>query len=163
MMNGLPVHPAIVHIPLVIALLVPFALAWLAWRAWRGNGKVTARQWMVALALQLVIVGAGLVALRSGQAEEERVEATVAERAVEAHEKRATTFLWGAAALLVLVGAGAALPRASRALAPASLAVSLVVAGLGVAAGHAGGSIVHGTTAANVAGEPARGAGVDDD
>jgi uncharacterized membrane protein len=162
-MNDLPLHPAIVHIPLVIALLAPVVLAYLTWRAFgAGAGR---RAWAVIVALQGAVVGVGILGLRSGEAEEERVEAVVAEAAIEAHEHRAQAFVLGAGVVLGLTVFGLAAPRASRLLAPASLVAALVVAGLGVMTGHAGGSLVyrHGAAAAYTSSPAAAPRAHDDD
>jgi uncharacterized membrane protein len=140
-MNGLPLHAAIVHIPLVLALVVPVVLAYLTLRAFRGGASRKA--WAVIVALQAVIVGVGVAALQTGEAEEHRVEAVVSEAALETHEERAELFVTAAGALLALTLLGLAAPRISRGVAPAALILSIAVAGLGTAAGHAGGTLVY--------------------
>jgi uncharacterized membrane protein len=144
----MPIHPAIVHVPLVLALLSPIVLIWIAWHAWRAGA--TRRTWAAALALQAAIVAGGLAALRTGEAEEHRVEAVVLEEHVEAHERRAQVFVVGAAAVLVLAGVGFAAPRVTRVLLPPTLLAAVVVALLGVITGHAGGELVYRHGAASV-------------
>ena len=141
----MPLHPAIVHFPIVLAALSPFVLGWLVYRAWRGTA--TRRAWALAVGLQVALVGSGLLALRTGEADEDRAEATVAESVIEAHEEKATTFVIGAGAVLGLVVIGFALPRASRVLAPAGLVATLAIGGLGLLTGRAGGEIVYGPQA----------------
>lgn len=138
---ALPLHPAVVHIPLVLALAVPLVLAWLARRSYKGGA--TRRAWAMAVALQATILAGGLVALRTGESEEERVGATVGEWPLEMHERLATTFVIAAGALLAIVVAGMAAPRIGRLLAPVGLVASLAVATLGISTGHAGGALVY--------------------
>lgn len=159
----MPVHPAIVHIPLVLALLAPAVLLYIAVRAFRGGAS--RRAWAVIVALQAAVVGGGLVALQTGEADEDRVEATVGEAVIEVHEHRAQTFVTAAAVLLALTVVGIVVPKLSRAVAPAALVAALVVAGLGVSTGHAGGTIVYGAGGVMAApsGLPAAAAAQDDD
>jgi len=148
---SVPLHPAIVHLPLALALLVPvgaLAVTWLAWR--RGPSRTLVGALVVA---QVLLVGSGIVATRLGEADEERVEAIVPEAALESHEERAETFvIVGAVVLgaLVVGWVGARRPRVGRALLTAATAGSLAVAGLGLAVGRSGGELVyvHGAGAA---------------
>ncbi|MCA9673595.1 MAG: hypothetical protein KC464_01045, partial [Myxococcales bacterium] len=89
-MNGTPLHPVIVHVPLVLALVAPVAIGWAAWR--RLRGATDRRTWLAAALLQVVIVGSAFAALRTGGEEEERVEQVVPEAAIETHEERAELF-----------------------------------------------------------------------
>lgn len=95
-----------VLMPLIAGGLV---FAW--WRNW-----LPWRAWLVAVGLQIVLVASGVVALRSGEVEEERVERVVSESLIEAHEEAAEVFVWGSG------GAGADAGRRrvrSEALRPA--------------------------------------------
>ncbi len=151
-----PLHPVIVHVPLVLAGVVPFVVGWLTWRAFRGGAS--RRAWLVALALQAVVVGGALVALETGGDEEERVEQVVPEAAIEAHEARAELFTIGAGvAGLLIAGAVALRGRASGAAGAAATAASLVVVLLGVRTGSAGGELVyqHGAAAVYAHTQPA--------
>ena len=145
-MFNLPLHPAAVHLPLALAMLVPpLALGiLLAIRA----GKVPRSSWLLVVALQAVLVGGALVALRTGESEEERIEDRVAEARLEAHESAAQQFTVVAVFTLALAGAtlvaGRIRPRAGAVAAAATLAMSLVVAGLAFRTGHRGGELVYG-------------------
>src|SRR5215475_13496072 len=46
-MNTLPLHPAVVHVPLGLALIMPFLLAALVWAI--VTGRLPARVWLVGL------------------------------------------------------------------------------------------------------------------
>lgn len=151
----LPLHPAIVHLPIALALLVPLlgGALWLAW--WRG--ALPRRTWLVVVAAQALLVGSGVAALQTGEADEERVEATVLEAAIEAHEEAGQRFVaLGALALGVAV-AGAAVrdERLGRALAAGAVVSSLAVLGAGYAVGEAGGALVYQHGAAAAYGAPA--------
>ena len=149
-------HPKVVHLPIALGVLMPLVsgglmLAW--WRAW-----LPARAWFVAVALQAVLVASGFAALWTGGAEEERVEELVPEGALEAHEEAAQLYVAGAALVLGLMGLALGLPskRAGLTLATASALGSLVVLGLGVRTGEAGGALVyrHGAAQAYITAGP---------
>jgi hypothetical protein len=92
-----------------------------------------------------VLVGSGILALRSGEAEEERVERAVAERFIEKHEEAAETFVWASGAVLAVMLLGFALSsrRTGPVAATAATLGTLVVLGLGYRTGQAGGDLVY--------------------
>jgi uncharacterized membrane protein len=154
-MNGLPLHPAIVHLPLGLAVVIPLLAVAITVAVRRG--ALPARSWLIVVGLQAVLVAGSFVALRTGEQEEERVEDRVAERLVERHEELAERFAWSAGGTLASGAAVLALrshPATTTLMAATTLA-SLVTAGTGLQVGHAGGAIVHGPggigTAAGVA------------
>ncbi len=136
-------HPKVVHLPMALAVLMPLVSAGLL-AAWT-TGLLPRRAWVVAVALQAVLVGSGVAALRSGEAEEERVERVVAETRIEEHEEAAEAFVWAAGAILVLHLAVAFLRRETlaRGVAAAAVAGTLVVLFLGYRTGEAGGRLVY--------------------
>lgn len=137
----LPLHPKLVHLPIALAILMPLVSGGLLVAWWRG--WLQRRTWAIAVALQAVLVASGVAALRSGEADEERVEAVVAEAAIEAHEEAADVFIIGSIAALVLL-LGAALPgRASKVAALVGTVGTAGVLALGVRVGHLGGKIVY--------------------
>lgn len=149
-MNSLPLHPAIVHLPMGLAVIMPLVALGFAWAVW--TRRMTVRGWAAVVALQAILVGSALVAINTGGTEEERVEAVVPEAAIETHEEAAEQFAW-AAGLTVLLAASVLLAgtgSAGRALLVTSVLATVVVAGLGVRVGHAGGTLVyvHGAGAA---------------
>lgn len=80
-MDALLFHPKMVHVPMALGVLMPlFAggmlLAW--WRKW-----LPTRSWFLVVALQAILLGSGVLALQTGEAEEERVERVVVEQAIE--------------------------------------------------------------------------------
>ena len=158
-----PTHPLMVHLPLALALLLPFVsgLYFLAHR----RGWVRPNAWWVVVALQALLVGTTVLALRTGEAEEERVEQIVPERAIEAHEEAAERFLFGTGLALALAAAGGVFAARRREWL-GSAAIGTAVAGLAVAVlavnvGKAGGELVytHGAASAYVlggSGDPGR-------
>lgn len=142
-MDLLPLHPKLVHLPIALAVLMPMMsvgllIAW--WRQWLPR-----RAWVIAVTLQALLVASGVAAMRSGDADGERVERVVSESRIEAHEEAAEVFVWGAAAVLALA-IGAALVRAegaARPIATLAAAGTLVVLFLGYRTGQAGGELVY--------------------
>jgi hypothetical protein len=170
-MDALFFHPKWVHVPMALGVLMPLVaggllLAW--WRRW-----LPPRGWLVAVALQAVLLASGIVALRSGEAEEERVESVVAERFIEEHEEAAETFVWASGGVLAGMLLAVALGSRPSSLPTAAAATlgTLLVLGLGYRTGEAGGRLVyqHGAARAYTGGGApsvgARGApsGEDDD
>lgn len=154
-MDALLFHPKVVHIPIALGVLMPLIaggllLAW--WRDW-----LPWRAWLVAVALQALLLVSGVVALRTGEVDEERVERVVAEAAIEAHEEAAEAFVWGSGAVLamMLAAAGFGTKRAGLPLAGLATLGTVVVLGLGYRTGQAGGSLVYEHGAAQVYGRSA--------
>ena len=136
-------HPKVVHLPIALAILMPFItggalFAW--WKGWFDR-----RTWAAVLLLQAVLVGSGVVAMKTGEREEERVEQVVAERHIETHEEAAEAFVWASAVVLLFMGLPLALPdgRGRQAASLGALLGTLIVLGLGYRAGEAGGKLVY--------------------
>jgi len=136
-----PLHPALVHLPLALAVLLPlFAILGALVLASERLPHVT---WAVIVLLQLLLVGSAWLAVQSGEREEERVERTVAEAPIEEHEERAETLLRlaGVGVLLsVLGGLGGVGGQVGRA---GFAAFSLVILVAAVRVGHTGGELVY--------------------
>jgi len=136
-----PLHPAVVHFPVVLALLLPFFAAGALWAIRRGT--TPRRAWAIPVALALALALSAWVAVQTGEAQDERVERVVAEQPLEAHEEAAELFLTLSGGLALLVAAGLVrgrVGRLSRGLATAG-AVALVVVAAQV--GHSGGQLVY--------------------
>lgn len=168
-MDTLLFHPMLVHVPIALGVLMPLIaggllLAW--WRNWLPR-----RGWYFAIALQAVLLVSGVLALRTGEADEERVERVVAEQVIEKHEEAAQVFVGASGGVLAVMLLAAALGARRSGLPTAAAATfgTLLVLGLGYRTGQAGGSLVyeHGAAQAHVsataAGTEAPMAPVDDD
>src|SRR5688500_15819798 len=100
-MDALLFHPSLVHIPMALGILMPLIagalfLAW--WRGWLPR-----RAWLLAIGLQAILVGVGILAMRSGEAEEDRVERVVAKEHIDAHEEAAEGFVWTSGGVLAVM------------------------------------------------------------
>ena len=136
-----PLHPAVVHLPIALALLIPL-VAFAALLAARG-GWLPVRAWGFVVLLQACLVGSAWLAMETGEEEEERVERVVAERHIEDHEESAERMLWAAGIALLVIAAGFAPGRAGALARPLGFALSLGVLALAVDVGHTGGELVY--------------------
>ena len=136
-----PLHPAVVHFPIVLMLLLPLVALAALWRARRSERP--AALWWGPVALAGMLALSSFVAVRTGEAEEDKVEPVVQEQAIESHEEQAERFLTLSGIVFVLTTAGL-LPgvagKSGRAIATVA-AAALVVAGVQV--GHTGGKLVY--------------------
>ena len=143
-MTSVPLHPALVHLPLGLAFVLPILTVGFSWALWKGS--LPPRGWLAMVVLQAVLLGSGLVALKAGQNEQDRVESTVPKMALEKHEELAEQFLWitastlAASALVLVVRRRA---RAVQALTVATMLGSFLTAAAALRVGHAGGELVY--------------------
>ena len=151
-----PLHPAVVHLPIALALLIPL-VALFALAAAR-LALLPTRGWAFVVLLQLLLVGSGWLALETGEDQEERVEKVVAERHIEDHAERAERLLIAAGVALFVIGAGLAPGRIGSVARPLGLVLSLGVAALAADVGHSGGLLVyeHGAASAYTDSAPPR-------
>lgn len=144
-----PLHPALVHFPIVLTFLLPLAAFGALWYGRRNPGARTG--WMLTTALAGALTASAWVAVETGEGEEALVERVVPDAPLDAHEEAAERFLLLSGGVLLLAGAGLLRGRIGTAarLATAAGSVGLVVAGALV--GHSGGELVyrHGAAAAH--------------
>lgn len=154
-----PLHPAIVHLPIALTLLVPLFAAGALVAIARGANLV--RAWGIAAAMLAALSLSAFVSIETGEDQEERVERVVPERAFESHEDAAKGFFL--LSLGVLAAAGVGLVRGRTGAIARYLAaggtLALVVAGYRV--GHSGGQLVYRYDAASAYAAPGRGGAAD--
>ena len=136
-----PLHPAVVHFPIVLGFALPILAAYVLWRMHDG---APSRAWGPVVLLAVLTWASAFVAGRIGEGDEERVEAVLAsEDPLHEHEEAAEMFLLvsGIVAGVALLGlAPGVVGRTARLLA-------LVGAALGLAAvtrtGYLGGELAY--------------------
>lgn len=136
-----PLHPAVVHFPVVFAVLMPLLMLVAIVAIRRG---LPARQtWGAVLAFQVFLVLSSWVAMETGEKEEEKVEKVVAEEALEEHEEAAELFLVLTGITLLVAGAGLLSGGKGEVARYLALVGSLAVLGAGARVGHLGGELVY--------------------
>jgi uncharacterized membrane protein len=145
-----PLHPAIVHLPIALAILIP-GLALLG-MILISKGFLPVRAWGFVVLLQVLLLGSGWLAVETGEDQEERIERIVAERHIEDHEEAAERFLFAAGLGLLALGTGLLPERAGTIGRVAGVLVTFAVFAAGLSVGHSGGDLVykHGAASAYV-------------
>jgi uncharacterized membrane protein len=142
-----PLHPAVVHLPIALAVLIPlFAISC---TSLIYKNFLPARSWILIVLMQAMLVGSGWVAFETGEHEEDRVEKIVAEALIEEHEEGAERFLLLAGLGLLASGAGLFSGRAGSIGRVVGSVVTIAVLAVAVSVGHSGGELVYKHGAAN--------------
>lgn len=149
-----PLHPAVVHFPIVLMVFLPLVAAGALWAIRRAASP--RRIWAAPVVLAAPLAVSAWVAVQTGESQERQIESRVAEPAMEAHEEAGERFLILSGIVLAISAlglVGGTVGRAARATTTAA-AFGLLVAGYAV--GHSGGQLVYGQGGlAAVAGSPA--------
>jgi hypothetical protein len=136
-----PLHPAIVHLPMALVVLLPVTVLIALWVIRRGGHPT--KVWGAAAGLHAALVLSAWASLQTGEQADEQVERVVAEAPIGTHEEAAEAFMVLAAGTLVisLVGLLKNRPGQLARGATAVSAVALLVSGWNV--GHSGGELVY--------------------
>jgi uncharacterized membrane protein len=142
-----PLHPSIVHFPVVLAFFLPIFAFGAVWTIRRGARPT--RAWSIPLALAVALVASTWAAVQSGEAANKRVEGAVPEQPLEHHENLAEQFFMAAGVLAAVAAVGLVKGRTGR-IARIATAVGGVILIADVArVGHSGGELVYRYGAAN--------------
>ncbi len=138
---SLPLHPAVVHIPVGLSLILP-VLALFVWTGisikWFNN-----KTWLVVIFLHLILAGSTYFAFETGEDEEEKVEKVVAEKYIEAHEENADLFFWIVmGSTVITTAAGFELAGKGKFLQPIAILSLMAVLAFAFKTGHSGGELV---------------------
>ena len=151
-MFDLPLHPIVVHFPIVLGALLPFLsiLLWWAINKWEWTPKV----WTLVSAVALVYTLSATGAVLLGEEDEEKVEKVISEEVIEEHEEAGELIPWLAGTLL-LVSLGGFTVKYSKQAKKAMIVLGLVGIVPLVNAGHTGGQLVyeHGAAMAHLSPE----------
>lgn len=142
MLFGMPLHPLIVHFPIVLTFLLPISILAALWAIRKGT--TPRRAWSVPLAFAAALAASAYVATETGESQEDRVEQVLPEEgALHGHEEAAERFLVLSGVLFVVSVVGLAprsIGQAAR-IVTAVGAVGLIAAAAQV--GHSGGTLVY--------------------
>jgi len=136
-----PLHPAIVHLPMALAVLIPVFAIGSLWAVKRGARPF--RAWGIAVALFATLSLSSWAALETGKDADEKVESVVPESAIGIHEEAAEQFLTLSVIVLSIAAIGLFKGRVGGVARGAATvgALGLLVAGWNV--GHSGGALVY--------------------
>ncbi len=145
----MPLHPIVVHFPIVLGALLPVLaiLLWWAIKKWQWTPKV----WALVSIVALVYTLAAVTAVQLGETDEEKVEKVVSEKVIEEHEEAGELIPW-IAGTLFLVSLGGFTVRYSKQAQLAMIVLSLLAVAPLINAGHTGGELVyeHGASIAHL-------------
>lgn len=137
-----PLHPAVVHFPIVLMFILPVAALGALWAIRRGAPARVA--WTVPVLVAAALAGSAWVSVETGEQQEERAEQTVGETTLGAHEQAAERFLAFSTVVLVITAAGFAAGPVGRSARITGVAAALALTVAGYQVGHTGGRIVYG-------------------
>ena len=140
-MLPIPLHPALVHFPIVFVVLMPIVAGITLWAIRRGSRP--ARVWLAPLALAVALSGSAWLAVETGKDQEERVEKVVSETVLDVHADAAERFMYLSFALTGLVALGLLRGRAGDVVRGASLVAAAALTFAGYQVGHSGGQLVY--------------------
>jgi len=156
-MFGMPIHPLVVHFPIVLAVLLPISVVAALWAI--RKGATPRRVWSVPVAIAAALALSAWVATRTGESQEDRVERVVARGALHGHEEAAERFLVLSGVLVLVAAAGLARGTVGRASRLVTVAGALGVVAAGLQVGHSGGALVYRHGAASAYASPVRSVG----
>jgi uncharacterized membrane protein len=137
----LPLHPVVVHFPIVLAVLLPIFALGALWAIRKGT--TPRRAWSVPVAIAAALALSALVAVETGEDQDERVEQVVPEQPLEAHEEAAELFLTLSGGLALVAAAGLVRGRVGGIARGLGTAGAFALVALAVLVGHSGGKLVY--------------------
>lgn len=137
-----PLHPAVVHFPIVLMAFLPLAALGALWAVRRGVAP--ARAWAVPVVMAGALSLSAWAALETGQDQEERAEDIVGEQRIETHEEAAERFLIFSGIVFALSAAGLVRGAAGKGMRAVATVATLGLLVAGYQVGHSGGTLVYG-------------------
>lgn len=136
-----PLHPAVVHLPIALAVLLPLFAIGALWAIRRGARPRMA--WGVTVGMAAALLLSAWVSLQTGEQQEERVEDIVGDASLGRHEEAAELFMVMTGGVLVVAIAGLVGGRVGQAGRWLTLAGTAGVFAAGWNVGHSGGMLVY--------------------
>ena len=137
----LPLHPVVVHFPIVLAVLLPIFAVGALWAIRKGT--TPRRAWSVPVVIAVALALSALAAVETGEVQDERVEQVVPEQPLEAHEEAAERFLTLSTGLALLAAAGLVGGRVGGIARGLGTAGAVALVALAAYVGHSGGRLVY--------------------
>jgi len=150
-----PLHPAVVHFPLVLAMLLPLVAVASLYAIRKGTRPMVA--WGITTVVSAMLLVSSWVSLETGEEQEERVEDVVSEHVIDSHAEAAQLFMFIAGGVLLVTVAGLARGKIGTSFRIAASAATLAVVGAAINVGHSGGQLVYRYGAAAAYATPAAG------
>lgn len=136
-----PLHPAIVHLPIALSILLPFFAVGALVAIRRGARPLKA--WGITTALFAALTLSSWVAVETGEQQTERVEQVIAEAPIETHEEAAEAFLLFSLGVLGVAAIGLTSGKIGTVARVAGTAGALALVAAGYQVGHTGGKLVY--------------------
>jgi uncharacterized membrane protein len=136
-----PLHPAVVHFPVVLAFLLPLFVGGGLWAMRRGERA--RRAWALPAAVAAALAASAWLSVETGETQGDRVERVVGEQAMEAHEELAESFLVAAVVVAAVAAAGLAAGIVGCTARVVTAVGSLALVGVAARVGHTGGQLVY--------------------
>lgn len=137
-----PLHPAIVHFPIVFMILLPLVALGALWATRRETPN--RRAWLVPVLAAAALWGSAWLAIQTGEKDEDRAEDLVGERTMEAHEEAAERFLVLSGGIVILMAAGLLRGRTGGLARTAATIAAFALVVPGYQVGHSGGRVAYG-------------------
>lgn len=155
----IPLHPSIVHIPLVLTFIMPVLI--IVFALMIRNNKMSPKSWLIIIGLQLTVVISGYVSLETGETEEHNVEKVVSKKLIHAHEEAAEIFVGSTVLALVLsIGVFFIRKELQLSIKLAIAVITLISSFLGYRTGQLGGELVYKYGAASAYGQVSESSGL---
>ena len=90
--SDLPLHPAVVHLPIALTLVMPLIIFILI--VIEKQEMASLKNWSVALILQIVVAASSMLASNLGEKDEEIVERVVSGAWIHLHEEWGEKVVW---------------------------------------------------------------------
>jgi len=136
-----PLHPAVVHFPIVLMLAAPFVTAFVLWKMKGAASRL--KTWLIVPVLLASVAISGFAAMQTGEEGEELAEEIVEHDVIEKHEEQGKQFFWFALASVVVAAAAFASGQIGLTLRILTLVMTIVGAVLVTRTGHSGGTMVY--------------------
>ena len=148
-----PLHPIIVHFPVVLAVIIPLVAVAALWAIRSGARPV--RAWGVTTAVAAALALSAWIAVETGEDQEEKVEDVVGETRLKAHAEAGQTLLFTSAGLLAVIALGLMPGKVGRTARVAGAVGALAATGIAFQVGRSGGDLVYRYNAASAYTTPA--------